>query len=141
MGEYRQFYRYTVGQRKKLGVSQGGRRRYVHTMDPSGHTIRLTDEADLYTDHLRASGLIWHVDREVLLKGPVMAKIRSRAKETEAMICFDGTNIATSTTDCSVRFRYPVRAPAPGQSVVFYRDEFLLGGGIIESPPAHNCAK
>ena len=57
---------------------------------------------------------------------PVQAgvKIRSTMREVPALITPEGENI-------SVEFNEPQWAPAPGQSVVFYIDDIVLGGGII----------
>ena len=114
----------TVGQRRGLGIA-GGRPLYV-TAIGAGNTIVAGDEADLYADELEAEDVQWLVTRP---SGPfpVNAQIRYRSPAAPA-VAFPGPG-----RTLRVRFEEARRAIAPGQSVVLYAGERLLGGGTISS--------
>jgi tRNA-specific 2-thiouridylase len=112
----------TVGQRRGLGVT-AERPLYV-TRVGAGNTIVAGGEEELYADALEADDLNWLVDppREPIA---VEAQIRYRSTAAAAEL-FPGPS-----RTASVRFDEPQRAIAPGQSVVFYDGDRLLGGGTI----------
>lgn len=114
---------YTTGQRKGLGIS-AGHPVYVVGKDLENNRLILDDEQYLYSRELEAvnSNFIF-IDR---LDGPmrVNAKIRYRAAEAPATI-YPGNN------SIKVEFEQAQRAITPGQSVVFYIDDYVLGGGVI----------
>ena len=105
----------TVGQRRGLG-SAGGPRRYALAVDTAGATVTVGSLDDLFVDRVRLSGLSW-VDSPVT--GPVL--VQSSAHGAAVPAIFDGEH---------VRFAARQRAVAPGQSVVLYDDDDVLGGGI-----------
>jgi tRNA-specific 2-thiouridylase len=112
----------TVGQRRGLGVT-AERPLYV-TRVGAGNTIVVGGEEELYADALEADDLNWLVDPpgEPIA---VQAQIRYRSTAATAEL-----SPGPSRT-VSVRFHEPQRAIAPGQSVVFYDGDRLLGGGTI----------
>lgn len=116
---------YTVGQRKRLGVALG-RPAYVVAIDPQQNAIVIGEERDLETRELVARDVNWIglQDREVE-KVRASAKIRYRAVEEP---CY-----AYPQPDDSFKlvFDRPQRAITPGQSVVLYDGDVVLGGGII----------
>jgi tRNA-specific 2-thiouridylase len=125
LGRHRGLIYYTVGQRKNLGVSGMPEPNYVIRIEAETNTIVLGPKALLYKDRLRAENLNW-------VSIPVPAsRIRAEARIRfghEAAPCL----IAAWDQDkVELCFDQPQLAITPGQSVVFYQGELLLGGGII----------
>jgi tRNA-specific 2-thiouridylase len=116
-------FRYTIGQRRGLGVSTGARS-YVVDVDAADHRVVIGPAELLARRGLRAELVNW-VSGEIP-GGPfdAEARIRYRGEAAPALV----TPTASGAT---VMFRSPQRAIAPGQSVVFYRDDDVLGGGTI----------
>jgi tRNA-specific 2-thiouridylase len=116
--------RFTVGQRKGLGFAAGSRR-YVLELVPQTRTVVVGDREDLLAPGLWASGVNWLCD---VPPGPLacMAKIRYRHAGAAATV--------TPLPDGGARvdFAEPQSAVTPGQAVVFYDGERVLGGGWIE---------
>jgi tRNA-specific 2-thiouridylase len=118
---------YTVGQRRGLGVS-AGERRYVVRLDTERNEVVLGSQEDLLKRELIAGDVHWigedpfrQNDKEVRLS----ARIRYRSEAADAILN------AMGDRSVHVTFQEPQRAVAPGQSVVFYRDDRVLGGGVI----------
>ena len=111
---------YTVGQRKGLGLA-AGRPLFVKSILPNGD-VQLAESGEEYSTFLTLSGIVTPDDKP-LAGGDYRVKIRSAAKAVPCQ--FDGHHTVT--------FPEPVRAPAPGQSAVFYRGGFVFGGGFIET--------
>lgn len=125
LGEHRGIPFYTVGQRRGLGIS-AGELLYVTAIDGENNTILVGDEAQLYEDELIASQMNWVAIQRIEHSLKVKAKIRSSHREAEAVVIpLDGERV-------HVRFRELQRAVAPGQAVVFYDKDVVVGGGIIE---------
>ena len=124
LGEHRGHPLYTIGQRKGLGLA-AGRPVYVVDILPDTNTIVVGDDEDLLSDRLIADGVNWHTEDAPAGEVRGQAKIRYRQEATPAVItpCEPGV--------VRVDFEYPQRAVTPGQSVVFYDGETVLGGGII----------
>lgn len=124
LGEHRGHPLYTIGQRKGLGLA-AGRPVYVVDILPDTNTIVVGDDEDLLSDRLIADGVNWHSADAPAGEVRGQAKIRYRQEATPAVItpCEPGV--------VRVDFEYPQRAVTPGQSVVFYDGETVLGGGII----------
>src|SRR5205823_169554 len=102
----------TVGQRRGLG-SGGGSRRYALSVDPATATVVVGGLEDLLTDHVRLTRFAW-VDTPAA--GTVTAQCSAHGQAVDA-------DLAGST----VRFAAPHRRVAPGQSVVLYRGDEVLG--------------
>jgi len=125
LGEHKGLIHYTVGQRKGLGLSLG-KPVYVIRIDAENNTVVLGEEKDVYSASLTAYDLNWiaidFLDKPLRVK----AKIRYSANEAEAVIApIEGGRVR-------VDFDKPQRAVTPGQSVVFYDGDIVVGGGIIE---------
>jgi len=105
----------TVGQRRGLGLG-GGERRYALSVDPAAGTVVVGGLADLLSDTVGLTGLTW-VDAAA--RGAVLAQCSAHGPAFEAE--FDGGLL---------RFAEAHRRVAPGQSVVLYRGDEVLGGGI-----------
>lgn len=110
---------YTVGQRKGLGIA-AGRPLFVKAILPNGD-IQLAESGGEYSSRLTLTGIVTP-DGQPLPAGDYRVKVRSAA---QAVPC--------TYADGAVTFPEPVRAPAPGQSAVFYRGGFVFGGGFIET--------
>ena len=113
---------FTVGQRHGLGVSSS-RPLYVLRIETGTNRLVVGTEEGLYSPELVAGQLSWVAGPP---PGPVEACIRYRSPAVPARIEIVGDR-------ARVLFSQPQRAIAPGQAVVFYRGEEVLGGGIIEA--------
>jgi tRNA-specific 2-thiouridylase len=116
---------YTIGQRHGLGLASG-KPSYVTKIEPESNRIVLGPEEDLYSQKLTARKLNWisgTAPREPLT---VRAKIRYKSEEAEATLFFRNGSVA-------VHFAQPQKAITPGQAIVFYNADEVLGGGIIDS--------
>ena len=124
LGEHRGHPLYTIGQRKGLGLA-AGRPVYVVDIRPDTNTIVVGDDEDLLRDRLIADGVNWQSMETPAGEVRGQAKIRYRQEATPAVITPGEPGVAR------VAFEHPQRAVTPGQSVVFYDGETVLGGGII----------
>ena len=114
---------YTIGQRKGLGVALGYPA-FVTKIDTATNRITLGQHDDLLTTTVMAHDVRLR-DREWLAASPeVLARIRYRSAATPAKLSMQDDRIA-------LQFDSPVWAPTPGQSLVLYKDELVVGGGII----------
>ena len=120
---------YTVGQRRGLGLSSSkpGERLYVLSVDPKADSVVIGTEDELYCEGLIARDLNWFGPLEPSGSLEIKAKIRYRSpKVTVTLECIDPGHV-------KIAFQEPQRSVTPGQSVVFYDGEVVLGGGIIDS--------
>jgi len=115
---------YTVGQRKGLGIALG-HPVYVTALRVNTNEVVLGTEADLLWQRLVAEGCNFIPFDRLIEPLEVTAKVRYKAKATSAVI----SPLAEGGT--AVVFQEPEKAVTPGQSVVFYQDEMVVGGGII----------
>ena len=125
LGTHRGLDRYTVGQRKGLGLA-GGRPLYVLRLDADKNRVIVGGEEEQYSRSLTAS------DANFVSIAPpdapirVTARIRYHAPPADALLTpLEGDRFRLDF-DC------PQRAVAPGQAVVLYEDRLLLGGGTID---------
>jgi tRNA-specific 2-thiouridylase len=123
LGRHSGIARFTVGQRSGLNVSLG-RPVYVTAIDARRREVRVGEDSELYQRTCLARGVNWMCGRAP--EGPVRARCKIRYNHQGEM----GT-VYPEGTDVSIAFDVPVRAIAPGQSVVFYSQDEVLGGGII----------
>ena len=114
---------YTVGQRRGLGlVSQESL--YVLSIDPDSNRIVVGTNNELLCNELFASEVSFVSGEPSHEPIDVTAKIRYKSPEAKAVLYPQGLQ-------ARLVFEEPQRAITPGQAVVFYRDDALLGGGII----------
>lgn len=125
LGTHQGAIRYTIGQRKGLGIAFG-KPTYVCKKCMRDNTVTLGDNGDLFARDLTAHGVnLMMTDR---FDSPVrlMAKVRYNAKAASATV------EQTAPDHIRVRFDEPQRAICSGQSVVLYDGDDLVGGGIID---------
>ncbi len=127
LGTHRGVTRYTVGQRRGLGLALP-ESLYVHHIDIEKNEVYLSRNKELFSKNLKARDVNWLVweKNEVPEEFEVSAKIRYHAPETRA------TARVLSDDEIQVYFHEPVRAITPGQAVVLYDGDTVLGGGTIE---------
>ncbi len=124
LGEHRGIIRYTVGQRRGLGLalSEPG---YVIEKRSGDNTVVIGKNSELFSKELRAGDLNWITFDEPPGKMRLKAKIRYRQPEQWATVAPEGDGTAL------IVFDEPQRAAARGQAVVFYDGEYVAGGGTI----------
>jgi len=124
IGTHRGAWRYTVGQRRGLGVG-GGEPLYVARIDAATNTVVAAPERQLYRRDLVAQGINWVAIDPPAAPIRLSVKIRYRTPAAPALV--------TAAPDGSARvvFDEPQRAIAPGQWAVFYDGEVLVAGGPI----------
>lgn len=124
VGTHEGIHRYTIGQRRGLNVALG-KPVYVIGLDPVHNRIIVGEERELFTEQLRAVRPNWIAIPRLTEPRAVRTKIRYRHEEAPAVIepLDDGSVL--------VRFDEPQRAITPGQAVVFYDGDLVVGGGWI----------
>lgn len=125
LGTHAGLVNYTVGQRKGLGLAVG-RPIFVVALDMERNTLVVGDDRDVYVRGLIADDLNFILFDGLEKPMHVTAKIRYHAKEVPATVS------PLSGGRVKVDFEQPERAVTPGQSVVFYDGEDVLGGGVIQ---------
>jgi len=126
LGKHRGIVNYTIGQRKGMGIA-AKHPLYVIGIDSETNSITVGEKKDVYGKELVAGKVnlvgIDRIDKPV----KVDAKIRYKHATAPALV-----EPADEKGKLLVRFDKPQWAITPGQAIVFYRDDILLGGGIIE---------
>lgn len=120
LGEHQGVLHYTIGQRRGLNLALG-KPVFVKRILENGD-IQLAWAGDEFYSNLTLTDIVTADDKP--LDGEYTVKIRSAAKPVPCTVTFGDDTV-------TVTFPEPVRAPAPGQSAVFYRDNMVMGGGII----------
>lgn len=122
VGEHHGTAGFTIGQRKGIGVAVGSAR-YVIDISPREQTITIGSHDDLLTD--RCSVEVMSFTHHPPTTGDTVGvKVRYRSAPVDATVLSTGDR-------WEFRFVEPLARPAPGQSLVMYDGEFVLGGGII----------
>ena len=124
LGRHRGLECYTIGQRKGLGIS-AATPLYVLRKDLDQGTVVLGEDCALYTRELFAEHVNWISGAAPEGETAVTAKTRYSQREASALV----RSLPDGRTQ--VTFRDPQRAITPGQAVVFYDGEQVLGGGTI----------
>lgn len=128
VGTHAGVHRFTVGQRKGLGLSSPIPL-YVVALDASQQTVTVGPKESLERTDLTASGVNWIAGAAPASGSRVTARIRHRHQEAAAgIIPLPGNRVR-------VTFDEPQYAVAPGQAVVMYQGEVVVGGGWIDSNP------
>ena len=125
LGRHKGFACYTIGQRKGLGIALG-QPMFVTAIDPAKNRVTLGPESAIFTGGLTARDVNWISDETPVSPFRALAKIRYNAATSPAEIFpLPGRRL-------SVQFDQKQRAITPGQSVVIYDDNLVIGGGVIE---------
>ncbi|MBT4124886.1 MAG: tRNA 2-thiouridine(34) synthase MnmA [Chloroflexi bacterium] len=127
LGEHDGIHGFTIGQRKRIPiVNSTPRPMYVTDINADSGEVTVGPAENLMKTRLYASGVNW-----IAGSGP------TEPFEAEARIRYNGKNSPAKVTALSngaeIEFTQPVRAITPGQAVVFYKDDVVLGGGLIET--------
>jgi tRNA-specific 2-thiouridylase len=125
LGTHQGFIRYTVGQRKGLGIS-APEPLYVCGKNAGQNTVTIGTKEQLFTDSLVARDINLISVASIEQPQRVKAKIRYRQQEQPATVTQTGPD------ELLVVFDEPQRAISPGQSVVLYDGDVVVGGGIIQ---------
>ena len=123
VGRHEGVARFTIGQRRGLGVSVG-EKRYVTSIDPRLNVITIGPEDALLSGGLSAEALSWVGGEPPADEFEAGVRIRYQAPVQPA-------RVRLTEAGAEVRFRSPQRAIAAGQAAVFYDGDEVLGGGII----------
>ena len=123
IGTHAGIHNFTVGQRKGLGVATGSPL-YVIELRGDKQQVVVGGDHDLRSRTLRAHRLNWIAFDTLESCIRVKAKIRHRHEPAEAEVRMDGNRVA-------VTFDEPQRAITPGQAIVFYDENLVIGGGWI----------
>ncbi len=124
LGEHQGLPNYTVGQRRGLGIA-AAQPLYVLALEPSRNAIIVGSAEQLGCRELTATDVSYVSDSPPPGRLRITAKIRYKAQEAP------GTLIPLTDRRAHVHFDEPLRDITPGQGVVFYRGDVVVGGGII----------
>ena len=124
IGTHRGIIHYTIGQRKGLGLAMG-KPMYVKSTDAETNTVVLGTNDELFSSRVYGGKLNWIAGE--LPKEPlsVVARVRYHGKDQPATLHFQGDGRVLT------EFSVPQRAVTPGQAIVFYQGEKMLGGAEI----------
>ncbi len=125
IGEHKGIVFYTIGQRKRLGIPSLMPHYVIH-IDRKKNTVVAGSKEDAMVKSFYVKDLNWIAIESLSSSMNVKAKIRSMMKEAQALIS------PSEHEKVLVEFDEPQWAPAPGQSAVFYDNDVVIGGGVIE---------
>jgi len=123
VGRHHGTHRYTIGQRKGLGIAWS-EPLYVAAIDVDRNVIIVGEQQSVYSDGLQAEKLNWIVMPEAD-SFSTTCKIRYRHQPVACHVQL------LESGNCEVTFEQPQKAVTPGQALVFYRGDEVLGGGRI----------
>lgn len=124
VGRHQGAVRYTIGQRKGLNLALG-EPVYVCGKDMAANTVTVGPNSALFSSALRAGDWNWFPFDSLRSPQSCTAKIRHSQTETPARVYPEEKGVAR------VEFESPLRAVTPGQAVVLYQGDLVLGGGTI----------
>ncbi|MGB2578464.1 tRNA-specific 2-thiouridylase [Elusimicrobium simillimum] len=126
LGTHNGVWNFTIGKRKGIGLSGTKEPMYVIELLAKQNLVVVGTKEDLYSDTLIATDLNWGSVETPAAPIKVRAKIRQMHPPADATV----TPLTDGTAE--VKFDAPQMSATSGQSVVFYQDDLVLGGGIID---------
>jgi len=129
LGEHEGIIHFTVGQRRGMGIS-APYPLYVLDIHPKDNTVVVGPDESLYKRKLLASSLNWISKIDGIGSLAVKARVRYKHREAKAKLK------VLESEHAHIEFEKPQRAITPGQAVVFYDADVVVGGGTIESAEA-----
>jgi len=127
LGKHEGIIHYTIGQRRGLGIASS-QPLYVIKIDAAKNQIVVSEKSDIFADGLIATDCQMNPGLKPKFPFQAMVKIRLTHTETEAQID------KLENGRLKMMFDTPQMSVTPGQSVVLYHDDRVVGGGIIEKP-------
>jgi tRNA-specific 2-thiouridylase len=124
LGEHRGIHRYTIGQRRGIGIPSSVPY-YVVALEHETNTLRVGRKSDLSRKEMMVTDVNWIAATPTFSEFRALVRLRSRHQEAPAILKPINRGIL-------VRFHEPQMAITPGQSAVFYCNDEVLGGGIID---------
>ena len=124
LGRHKGIPFYTIGQRRGLGIAHS-EPLYVVGIDAATNRVIVGTKKDVLKKCLIADGLNWIAVEDISKPIKCMARIRYNSKKARATVTKAGNG------SVKVEFDAPQEAPTPGQAVVFYDKDVVLGGGWI----------
>ena len=126
LGSHNGIFNFTVGQRKGLNIGGSPQPLYVLRIDALNNDVIVGPKESLAVDRLTAGFLNWIAIENLQKSQKTRARLRSRQLETQCEI------FPLDEKTVEVRFEQSQYSAAPGQSIVFYQEDVVLGGGIIQ---------
>ena len=126
VGKHHGYPNFTIGQRKGLRLAMG-KPVYVIDIKPDNNQVIIGEKDDLFSKGLIANQVNWISFDKLIKPKRFFVKIRYRDSGSFGIVSID------SNESIKVIFDEPQSAITPGQSVVFYEEDFVVGGGIINS--------
>lgn len=126
LGTHKGITHYTIGQRKKLNLAMG-HPVFVSKINKETNEVVIKDTGDVFSDTLICNQINYMGMADLEKPREVIAKIRYADNGSRCVI----RKIDEEQIEC--KFENPVRAVTPGQAVVFYENDYVLGGGTIVS--------
>lgn len=124
LGRHEGITHYTIGQRKGLNLAMG-RPVFVTEIRPETNEVVIGEPEDVFTDRVLCDNVNYMGMEDLNEERRVLAKIRYAHQGEYGRI----RRLGDGTVECV--FEKPVRASTPGQAIVFYDGEYVLGGGTI----------
>jgi len=125
LGQHRGIASYTIGQRRRLGISGAAQPLYVTDIDAETNTIALGPERELYRATVIAGHANFVARRNVEGPARLMGKLRYKMRPQSCTVRGEGEAL-------TAQFDEPQRAVTPGQAAVFYDGDVVVCGGVIE---------
>ncbi len=132
LGSHQGIFNFTVGQRKGLNIGGSPQPLYVLRIDALHNDVIVGPRESLAVDRLTAGFLNWVAIENLQKPMQAKARLRSRQLETQCEI------FPLSENSIEVKFDQSQYSAAPGQSIVFYQEDVVLGGGIIQKVSLDN---
>jgi len=132
LGRHRGITSYTIGQRKRLGIA-AGEPLYVTAIQAERNAVIVGTREKTYGHELTATDINWISGEKPGSTSGIRARIRYRHPEADALIEVNNGG------SVYVNFEEPQPAITPGQAIVFYRGDTVLGGGTIDKRGSEIC--